>query len=98
MASSSNKEEIAIKEKRNCPQSTVELEEKTYETSKPQNVKRRNVRRSSRLVPLDREQPLLPQIQIIWDKIKDNVVDGDLEDQFPSLIGKLSYSNYSVEK
>ena len=43
------------------------------------------------LMPLSTTKPLVPQLKIIWDRIENNKVDGDLSDPFPSLIGEDDY-------
>ncbi len=39
-------------------------------------------------VPVDESRPLIPQLQSIRGKIGANLVEGDISDQFPSLLGQ----------
>jgi hypothetical protein len=39
-------------------------------------------------VPVDESRPLIPQLQSIRGKIGGNLVEGDISDQFPSLLGQ----------
>ena len=49
------------------------------------------IARARESFPLDETKPLVVQLQLIKEKIKNNSVEGDLSDQFPSLIGQDDY-------
>ena len=50
------------------------------------------VSREREPIPIDELKPLVPQLKVIKEKIKKNTFQGDLSDQFPSLMGDTEYT------
>jgi hypothetical protein len=63
------------------------VEEDDVSSLEPVRV-RRKVWIQRTAVPVDESRPLIPQLQSIRGKIGANLVEGDISDQFPSLLGQ----------
>ncbi len=73
-----------------CPDAAVEEDDHpTDDVSSLEPVRvRRKVWIQRTAVPVDEARPLIPQLQSIRGKIGANLVEGDISDQFPSLLGQ----------
>ena len=87
--------QLALQPDQVAPQEPIESEWKPEDSVDltglaPLTISSR-VARTREPFPLDEAKPLVRQLQLIKDKIKNNKVEGDLSDQFPSLIGQEEY-------
>jgi hypothetical protein len=76
-------ETMDVFEAEKCP----EVAEDDVSSLEPVRV-RRKVWIQRTAVPVDESRPLIPQLQSIREKIGANLVEGDISDQFPSLLGQ----------
>jgi hypothetical protein len=57
----------------------------------PMTIRRKVAIKREAAVTVDETRALISQLQVIWSKIAGNRVEGDITDQFPSLLGQEQY-------